>query len=71
MAISELTGAGVKADRGCGSKERRVVRCFASGAKYASKAVAGTVGPAVREMVPFWLIAAVRARGRMHPILLR
>jgi hypothetical protein len=33
--------------------------------------VAGIVGLAVREIVPFWLIAAVRARGRMQPMLLR
>jgi hypothetical protein len=53
MAISELLGAGLKSLRGWGSRERLEDRCFANGAKYAWKEVAGTVGLAVSEMVPF------------------
>jgi hypothetical protein len=53
MAISELLGAGLKSLSGWGSRERVVERCFAKGAKYAWKEVAGTVGLAVREIVPF------------------
>jgi hypothetical protein len=49
MATSELLGAGIKSERGCGSSERRVERCLASGVKYGWKAVAGVVGFVVRE----------------------
>jgi hypothetical protein len=71
MATSELFGAGLKSVRGWGSRLSVVERCLARGEKYAWKAIAGVEGFEVREMVPFWLIEAVRARGRLQPMLLR
>jgi hypothetical protein len=46
-------------------------RYLARGVKYAWKDMVGIVGLGVREMVPFWLIVAVRVRGEMQLILLR
>ena len=71
MAISELFGAGLKSERGLERKGSSEDKCLASGAKYGSKEVEEIVGPAVRDTVPFRLMAAVSARGRLHPMLLR
>jgi hypothetical protein len=53
MAISELLGACLKSVRECESMLRVLDKCLASGEKQAWKAVAGVVGFAVRDIVPF------------------